>query len=97
MTKDSRPLCIPQRGGYHQDRYVSSFLCGGPLESPRLVVGCFIHEPDRALGHYGGTVAAPAASRVIEQALIYLAVPTLAPGNFASTDHLVQAAVHLDD
>ena len=34
-----------------------------------------LHDPDKALGHYGGTVSAPAASRVLERALGYLQVP----------------------
>ncbi|MGB0768013.1 MAG: peptidoglycan D,D-transpeptidase FtsI family protein [Phycisphaeraceae bacterium] len=63
-------------GGYHSDRYVSSFLGGAPVDQPQLVVGCFIKDPDRALGHYGGVVAAPAVRSVIERSLIYLGVPT---------------------
>lgn len=63
-----------ETGGYHQDRYVSSFLGGAPLEQPRIVVGCFINDPDRAIGHYGGIVAAPAVRNVIERSLIYLGV-----------------------
>ena len=62
-------------GGYHQDQYVSSFLAGAPADQPRLVIGCFIHKPDRKKGHYGGTVAAPAVMEVMEQALLYLGVP----------------------
>ncbi len=62
-------------GGYHQNRYVSSFLAGAPLDEPRLVVGCFIQDPDRSIGHYGGIVAAPAVKEVIEQSLLYLGVP----------------------
>jgi len=62
-------------GGYHQDRYVSSFVGGAPVERPRLVVGCFIHEPDRSIGHYGGIVSAPAVKAVIEESLIYLGEP----------------------
>jgi cell division protein FtsI (penicillin-binding protein 3) len=65
-----------ESGGYHQDRYVSSFLGGAPVEQPRLVVGCFIQDPDRSIGHYGGIVAAPAVRNVIERSLIYLGVPT---------------------
>ncbi|MEM6506249.1 MAG: penicillin-binding protein 2 [Planctomycetota bacterium] len=65
-----------EAGGYHQDRYVSSFLGGAPVEQPRLVVGCFIKDPDRSVGHYGGVVAAPAVRNVIERSLIYLGVPT---------------------
>jgi len=65
-----------ESGGYHQDRYVSSFLGGAPVDKPRLVVGCFIQDPDRSIGHYGGVVAAPAVRNVIERSLIYLGVPT---------------------
>jgi len=65
-----------ETGGYWQDRYVSSFMCGAPTNEPRIVVGCFIHEPDRSIAHYGGTVAAPAASKVVEESLLYLGVPT---------------------
>jgi cell division protein FtsI (penicillin-binding protein 3) len=65
-----------ETGGYHQDRYVSSFLGGAPVDQPRLVVGCFIKDPDRSIGHYGGVVAAPAVRNVVERSLIYLGVPT---------------------
>ena len=64
-----------QNGGYHEDRYVSSFVGGAPAGAPRLIVGCFIHEPDREVGHYGGTVAGPAVQRTLEQSLLYLEVP----------------------
>lgn len=65
-----------ETGSYHSDRYFSSFLGGAPVDSPRLVVGCFIRDPDRSIGHYGGIVAAPAVRAVLEQSLIYLGVPT---------------------
>ena len=61
-------------GGYLEGQYVSSFLAGAPLEWPRIVVACVINQPDETIGHYGGTVAAPAARRVIEQTLAYLGV-----------------------
>ena len=44
-----------------------------------IVVGCFIHKPDRRRGHYGGTVAAPAVMRTMEQSLLYLGVPPQDP------------------
>ncbi len=62
-------------GGYHQDKYIASFVAGAPLESPRLVVGVFIHDPDKRIGHYGGTVAGPPVKRVMERSLQYLGVP----------------------
>lgn len=65
-----------KQGGYYQDRYVSSYIGGAPLDSPRLVVGCFIQQPDKSVGHYGGIVSGPAVMRVMEQSLMYLGVPT---------------------
>ncbi len=64
-------------GGYYQDQYVSSFIAGAPVDNPRLVVGCFITRPDKSIGHYGGTVSAPAVMKVMEQSLLYLGEPPL--------------------
>jgi len=66
----------PVKGGYYKNQYISSFIAGGPLQQPRLVVGCFIHKPDKSIGHYGGTVSGPAVKRVMERSLLYLGVPT---------------------
>lgn len=62
-------------GGYEADGYSATFIAGAPLDTPRLLVGCFIHRPDKKLGHYGGTVAGPAVERFMERALAYLGVP----------------------
>jgi len=66
-------------GGFHQNRYVSSFVGGAPVDDPRLVIGCFIRDPDKTIGHYGGVVSAPPVMRVMEQSLQYLGVPTMQP------------------
>jgi cell division protein FtsI/penicillin-binding protein 2 len=63
------------RRGYDQNLFNSSFMGGAPVEDPKIVVAMVIHEPDRKLGHYGGTVSAPAAVRVLERTLGYLQVP----------------------
>ena len=63
------------RAGYSQTKFNSSFLAGAPAERPRLVIAFIVHEPDRAKAHYGGWVAAPGASRVLQRALAYLQVP----------------------
>lgn len=63
------------KAGYSTTRYNSSFVGGAPAEQPRLVIALTIHEPDRSLGHYGGTVSGPAAGRVLERSLAYLKVP----------------------
>lgn len=65
----------PETGGYYSDRYMSSFLGGAPTDRPRIVVGVFIRDPDRSIGHYGGTVAGPAFRTVVEKSLLYLGVP----------------------
>jgi hypothetical protein len=40
------------------------------------VIAMVIHDPDSSNRlHYGGIVAAPAASRILEQSLQYLGVP----------------------
>ncbi len=64
------------KGGYSETKLNSSFMGGAPAENPRLVIAMIIHEPDKALGHYGGVVSAPAAGRVLERSLAYLQVPS---------------------
>lgn len=61
-------------GGYHEDRYVSSFIAGAPLERPRIVVLCVIDDPDKSKGHYGGAIAGPVVRDVIDATLQYLGV-----------------------
>ena len=61
--------------GYHQDRYVSSFIAGAPFSSPRIVVLCVIDDPDRRIAHYGGVVAGPVVRDIIDETLGYLGVP----------------------
>ena len=66
---------VPGPGGYLPDRYTAVFVCGAPVDNPRIVVACVIHRPDKSKGYYGGTVAAPAAVRVVDQTLAYMGVP----------------------
>jgi cell division protein FtsI/penicillin-binding protein 2 len=61
-------------GQYNESNYTSSFVGGGPYESPRLVIAMVIHDPDKSQAHFGGTVAAPAASVTLERSLQYLQV-----------------------
>jgi cell division protein FtsI/penicillin-binding protein 2 len=61
--------------GYSDSKFTSSFMSGAPFENPRIVVTMIIHEPDKSLAHYGGTVAAPGAAKLIDRALAYLQVP----------------------
>ncbi len=69
-------LPIAEGGGYHEDRYVSSFIAGAPLETPRLVALCVIEDPDKRIGqYYGGRVAGPVVRDVLDQSLSYMGVP----------------------
>jgi cell division protein FtsI/penicillin-binding protein 2 len=68
-------LAIKGAGHYAGDQYNSSFLAGGPMSNPKLVVVVAIHKPNPKFGHFGGVVAAPAASRILERSLQYLQVP----------------------
>ena len=63
------------KAGYSSTRFNSSFLAGAPAENPRLIIAFIIHDPDRTKAHYGGWVAAPGASRVLQRSLAYLGVP----------------------
>ncbi|MBI5722816.1 MAG: penicillin-binding protein 2, partial [Planctomycetes bacterium] len=66
---------IPGPGGYVPNAYVSTFVGGAPVSSPRLVCAISVYWPDTAKGYYGGKVAAPFVKNVLEQALSYLDVP----------------------
>jgi cell division protein FtsI (penicillin-binding protein 3) len=68
-------LAIKGAGHYASNEYNASFLAGGPLRQTRLVAIVTLHKPDRTLGYFGGTVAAPACTRILERSLQYLHVP----------------------
>ncbi|MBC8201887.1 MAG: penicillin-binding protein 2, partial [Planctomycetes bacterium] len=61
--------------GYFEDRYIASFIAGAPIDSPKLIILCVIDDPDKSIGHYGGTVAGPVVRDVMERTLSYLRVP----------------------
>ena len=54
--------------------YVGTFLGGAPAEDPKVVVLVMVNEPEKSLGYYGGTVAAPAVKQILEQTLPYLGI-----------------------
>jgi cell division protein FtsI/penicillin-binding protein 2 len=63
------------KSGYSLTRFTSSFICAAPAENPRIVIAFIIHEPDPSIAHFGGTVSAPGAARMMERTLTYLQVP----------------------
>jgi cell division protein FtsI (penicillin-binding protein 3) len=63
-----------ENGAYAPDKYLSSFVGLAPVSAPRLVVAVMLDEPS-AGQHYGGAVAAPVFSQVMQGALRLLDVP----------------------
>jgi len=60
-------------GGYHEDRYVSSFIAAAPADAPAIVVLCVIDDPDRSLGRwYGSVTAGPVVRDLVDAVLQYL-------------------------
>jgi cell division protein FtsI (penicillin-binding protein 3) len=62
-------------GGYEPDAYVGSFICAAPADDPKVSVAVMIFRPNKRIGYYGGTVACPAAGKILGAALDYLNVP----------------------
>ncbi|MFM7058005.1 MAG: peptidoglycan D,D-transpeptidase FtsI family protein [Planctomycetota bacterium] len=59
----------PVTGTYSNRAWVVSFVCGAPAEHPRVLVLVMVDEPTAPGIHYGGTVAAPVAARILQAAL----------------------------
>lgn len=64
----------PATGTYSRTKVVTSFICGAPVESPRVLVFVLADEPTAPGLHFGGTVAAPTAGKILNKALIHLRV-----------------------
>ena len=62
-----------EAGGYSQDRYHSAFAGLAPMSAPRLSVVVVIDEPGGD-AYYGGAVAAPVFSDIVEGSLRVLGV-----------------------
>jgi cell division protein FtsI (penicillin-binding protein 3) len=60
-------------GQYSNTRYVASFIGFAPLPNPRVSVLVQIDEPRGSI--YGGEVAAPIFSRIVQETLLQLRVP----------------------
>ena len=67
-----------EAGGYSEDRYHSAFAGLAPLSNPRLSVVVVIDEPGGG-EYYGGAVAAPVFSDIVEGSLRVLGIAPDAP------------------
>ncbi|MBL8315925.1 MAG: penicillin-binding protein 2 [Rubrivivax sp.] len=54
--------------GYASNKYRSWFVGMAPISAPRIIVAVMVDEPSNGL-HYGGDVAAPVFSQVVQQTL----------------------------
>lgn len=61
-------------GGYSEDKYISLFAGMAPVSDPRFVIVVSIDEP-RGEKYYGGQIAAPIFSSVMQGALRLMDVP----------------------
>ena len=60
--------------GYATNKYRSWFVGLAPVEQPRIVVAVMVDEPGNGV-YYGGAVAAPVFSQVVQQTLRLMGVP----------------------
>ena len=69
--------------GYYGGQYNVSFIAGGPIEEPRLVVLVVVDDPGPDLvkkkAYFGAIVAGPANRRIMERSLNYLGVQPSVP------------------
>jgi cell division protein FtsI/penicillin-binding protein 2 len=72
--KTGTAQCISPNGGYVHGKYISSFVCGAPAESPRLLVLVVVNQSSVGGETFGGKVAAPAAANILKQSLVYLRI-----------------------
>lgn len=72
------------RRGYEPDAYLGSFIAAAPAADPDLVALVMIRKPDRRIGYYGSTVAAPAVKAILEHGLAYRNVPADLPADDSS-------------
>jgi len=61
-------------GGYSEERYTAAFAGVAPASRPRLAVVVIVDEP-RAGAYFGGDVAAPVFSGIVEGAMRILSIP----------------------
>lgn len=87
--KTGTAQCISPNGGYVHGKYISSFVCGAPVEDPRLLVLVVVNQSSVGGETFGGRVAAPAAANILKQALVYLRI--------SPDQHLLDAAANWKD
>ncbi len=87
--KTGTAQCLSPNGGYVHNKYISSFVCGAPVEDPRLLVLVVVNQSSVGGETFGGKVAAPAAANILKQSLVYLRI--------SPDEHLLKTAANWQD
>jgi cell division protein FtsI (penicillin-binding protein 3) len=87
--KTGTAQCLSPEGGYLHGKYISSFVCGAPADSPRLLALVVVNQSSVGGETFGGRVAAPAAANILRQSLNYLRI--------APDDQLLKTAADWKD
>jgi cell division protein FtsI/penicillin-binding protein 2 len=74
-SREDRQRLGLRRGGYEPNAYLGSFIAAAPASDPQVVALVMVRKPDRHIGYYGGTVAAPVVKAILQDVLPYLNVP----------------------
>ena len=74
--KTGTAQCLSPMGGYLHGKYISSFVCGAPVDAPRLMVLVVINQATGSGGEtFGGRIAAPVAAQILRESLVHLRIP----------------------
>ena len=87
--KTGTAQCLSPNGGYVHNKYISSFVCGAPVEDPRLLVLVVVNQSSVGGETFGGKVAAPASANILKQSLVYLRI--------SPDEHLLRTAANWKD
>ena len=68
MPKQATSEKLPRRSG----KYIASCIGFAPVDNPKVLTVVLIDEPEGI--YYGGTIAAPVVSELLDNALPYLGV-----------------------
>lgn len=62
-----------KNGGYHENKYMASFIGFAPVDNPEMTLVVVIEDPKKSI--YGGAVAAPVFRSITEKVLFRMNVP----------------------
>lgn len=70
------------------NQYIGSYCSVAPINDPQLLCLVIVDDP-RGISYYGGQVAAPAASKIMEEVLKYYNIPSNDPEESSGIDDTV--------